>query len=141
MTDPSSPGGADRRRALPLPPGTDALVNATQALAGWIAHAGGAGARAVTPEAVAAPVQRWLGAVQQFAEAAPRLGDELRIVVDEVHAKRLTIQAMRAELQVLDQQLEVLEKVLAPVEVWSQQLDELQRAVLDLAGRLPRTPE
>lgn len=138
MTDEPGPDDAGRRRGLPVPPGTDALVGATQALVSWLVHAGGAGARALTPEAVAAPVERWLVAVQQFADGAPRLGEELRIVVEEVHAKRLTIQAMAAELQVLDKQLEVLERVLAPVEVWSQQLDELQQALLDLAAKLPR---
>lgn len=129
---PASPpdDGSARRPGLHLPPGTDALVSATNSLVAWLAHVGEASARAVVPEAVVSPVEQWVGAMRQFAEGAPGLGEELRILMQELHAKRLTIQAMTAELTVLDAQLDVLERVLAPVEVWSEQLDVLRNALL-----------
>lgn len=140
--EPASPSddGTPRRPGLHLPPGADALVHATSSLVAWLAHAGEAGARAVVPEAVVSPVEQWVTAMRQFAEGAPTVGEELRILTQEIHAKRLTIQAMTAELTVLDAQLEVLERVLAPVEAWSEQLDALRNALLRDTEQSPPDP-
>jgi prefoldin subunit 5 len=56
---------------------------------------------------------------------------ELDVVLQEVHAKRLSVQALQAELAALDRQLEVLEQALAPVESWMHQWDRLRAAVAE----------
>ena len=51
------------------------------------------------------------------------------LVVDELHAKRLSVQALSAELAALDAQLEVLERSLAPVQSWSHQWSSARNAL------------
>lgn len=108
----------------------EALLKATRSLAGWVTQTGAAGAQAVVPDALTGTVEHWIGAVQAYADNVPRIGDEFAIVMQELHAKRLTIQAMSAELAVLDAQLEVLERALAPMEAWNDQWDRILRAAM-----------
>ena len=67
--------------------------------------------------------------MRRLAEQVPSITAELDVVVNEVHAKRLSIQALQAELAALDQQLEVLEKSLVPVQGWSRQWNRLRRSL------------
>ena len=108
----------------------EGLLVSTRAVAGLLAHTGAAGAQAVLPDAVRAPVEHMLVSLRSVVEQAPHLGDELDVLAAELRAKRLTIQAVSAELAALDQQLEVLERTLAPVQAWSAEWERVQRALL-----------
>ena len=89
------------------------------------------GALGVVPEPVPSTVTRMLASLRQLAEQAPPLTAELDILVEEVHAKRLSIQALRAELDALDHQLEVLENSLVPVQAWGRQWNRMQHALTE----------
>jgi hypothetical protein len=89
------------------------------------------GALGVVPEPVPSTVTRMLASLRQLAEQAPPLTAELDILVEEVHAKRLSIQALRAELDALDHQLEVLERSLGPVQAWGRQWNRMQHALTE----------
>lgn len=116
--------------------------NVTQALVGsaWDTVAGtarglsrllgSAGAGAVT----AAPVQvkSLLAGVLTLLDQLPSITGELEVLMQEVHAQRLSLQAVQAELEALDSQLAVLEKSLAPVSAWSHQMSRLRASLIDL---------
>lgn len=109
---------------------TDRFLSSTRMLVEQVAQAGGAGAQAVVPEAVLSSANRMLESMRNAVESAPQVGDELEIVLKQIHAKRLTIQAITAELAVLDDQLEVLERSLAPLQAWSNQWSKVQHTLL-----------
>lgn len=117
----------------------DVFLDRTRAVAELMGSVG-SGALGKVPEPVPSTVTRMLAALRQLAEEAPPLTAELDILVEEVHAKRLSIQALQAELNALDRQLEVLERSLAPVEAWSHQWNRIQHALADTLG-LPAVPE
>ena len=133
MTGDERPGPAgedeNRGRGL-LHNAVEGFLASTRAVAGLLAQTGAAGAQAVLPEVVRAPVQRMLVSLRSVVEQAPHLGDELDVLVAQLRAKRLTIQAVTAELAALDKQLEVLERTLAPVQAWSAEWERVQRALL-----------
>ena len=106
----------------------DVFLDRTRAVAEMVANAG-TGALGVVPEPVPSTVNRMLSSLRQLAEQAPPITAELHILVEEVHAKRLSIQALQAELSALDHQLEVLERSLGPAEAWSRQWERLQRSL------------
>lgn len=89
----------------------------------------GSGALGAIPEPVPVAVTRMLTSLQQLVEQAPPLTAELNVLLEEVHAKRLTVQALQAELAAFDSQLGVLEKSLAPLEVWAHQWGRLRRSL------------
>lgn len=105
----------------------DLLVDRTRAVADLAAAAGGV--RGALPPILPAAVTQFFASLEQLADQMPRVGEEFKVVVDEIHAKRLSIQSLQAELGVLDQQLEVLEKVLAPLEAWTHQWERLRKAL------------
>lgn len=117
----------DERHGL-LQATIDVFLDRTRAVADLVTSAGG-GALAKVPEPVPSAVTRMLASLRQLAEQAPPLTAELDVLVEEVHAKRLSIQALQAELAALDHQLEVLERSLAPVQAWSKHWERLQHSL------------
>src|ERR1019366_4935190 len=96
------------------------FLELTRTLANLVGSVGGGALGAMT-EPVPATVNRMLRSLQQLSEVAPPLTAEFEVLVEELHAQRLTVQALAAELSAYDHQLEVLEKSLAPLESWSHQ--------------------
>lgn len=119
----------DERHGL-VQSAVDLFLERTQALAEQVV-AVGTGALGVVPEPVPATVVRMLASLRQLAEQVPPVTAELDVLVQEVHAKRLSIQALQAELAALDRQLEVLEQSLAPVEAWSRQWNRIRTTLAD----------
>jgi septal ring factor EnvC (AmiA/AmiB activator) len=114
---------------------TQALVGSAWDTVAGTAHGlsrflGSAGAGAVT----AAPVQvkSLLAGVLTLLDQLPSITGELEVLVQEVHAQRLSLQAIQAQLEALDTQLAVLEKSLAPVSAWSHQMSRLRASLTDL---------
>jgi hypothetical protein len=117
----------------------EAFVDRTRAVAELMASAG-RGALGVLPEPVPSAVGGMLGALRQLTEQMPPVTAELDVLVEEVHAKRLSIQALQAELKALDSQLAVLERTLAPVQDWTRRWERL-RTSLAATLTTPATPE
>jgi hypothetical protein len=106
----------------------EAFLDRTRTVAELMAAAG-RGALGVMPEPVPSAVTRMLGAMRQLSEQMPPVTAELDVLVDEVHAKRLSIQALQAELAALDAQLAVLERTLAPVQDWTRHWERLRTSL------------
>jgi hypothetical protein len=119
----------DERHGL-LQTTIDVFLDRTRAVTELMASAG-SGALGRVPEPVPSTVNRMLVSLRQVAEQAPPLTLELDVLVEEVHAKRLSIQALQAELSALDRQLEVLERALAPVQSWSKHWERLQHSLTE----------
>ena len=134
MTDPTGTAGPGRHGLLQST--AEAFVERTRAVVEALAAAG-SGALGVLPEPVPSSVDRMLHALRQLVDQMPPVTAQLDVLVQEVHAKRLSIQALQAELSVLDAQLAVLERSLAPVETWSRQWNRLRRS---LDETLPTAP-
>jgi hypothetical protein len=111
----------------------DVFLDRTRAVAELVTSAGGS-AWGHVPEPVPTAVTRMLVSLRQLAEQAPPLTGELEVLVDEVHAKRLSIQALQAELGALDRQLELLERTLGPIQAWGHQMGRIQHALTDTLG-------
>lgn len=111
----------------------DVFLDRTRAVAELMGSVAG-GALGVVPEPVPSTVTRMLASLRQLAEQAPPMTVELDVLIEEVHAKRLSLQAMQAELAALDHQLEVLEHTLAPVKGWSRQWTRMQHALVETLG-------
>lgn len=129
--------GAERSRARPkqerkgiVHSTTDRFLSSTRMLVEQVAQAGGAGAHAVVPESVLSSANHMLESMRRAVESAPQVGAELEIVVEQIHAQRLTIQAITAQLAVLDDQLEILERSLAPLQAWGTQWNKVQHTLL-----------
>jgi hypothetical protein len=120
----------DAQRHGVLQSTVDVFLDRTRALTELMASAA-SGALGVVPEPVPSTVTRMLASLRQLAEQAPPLTAELDILVQEVHAKRLSIQALRAELDALDNQLEVLERSLKPMQAWGRQWNRVQHALTE----------
>jgi hypothetical protein len=116
----------------------DVFLDRTRAVADLMANLGGEALGRV-PEPVPSAVNRMLSSLRQLAEQAPPFTAELDVLIEEVHAKRLSIQALQAELSALDHQLEVLERTLAPVEAWSRNWHRLQHSLSESLD-LPKEP-
>jgi hypothetical protein len=116
----------------------DVFLDRTRAVAELVTGAGGSALGRV-PEPIPTAVTRMLASLRQLAEQAPPLTAELDVLVEEVHAKRLSIQALQAELGALDRQLEVLERTLGPMQAWGRQWGRIQHALADTLG-LPAEP-
>lgn len=115
----------------------DLFVDRTRAVVDVMATAG-AGALGVLPEPVPATVTGMFASLRHLVEQAPPLTAEFEVLVQEVHAKRLSIQALQAELSALDAQLEVLERSLAPVEAWARQWNRMRSSLVEA---LPHEPD
>lgn len=115
----------------------DVFLDRTRAVADLMASAG-SGALGLVPEPVPSTVTRMLVSMRELAEQLPPVTAELEILVQEVHAKRVSIQALQAELAALDRQLEVLERSLVPVEAWSRQWNRMRATLTQvLEGSAP----
>lgn len=119
---------------------SELFLGSTRAVVALVTQAGGAGAQAVMPDPVLRSVSQMLHSMRKVVEEAPQIGAELDVMVNEIHAKRLTIQSVTAELAVLDAQLEILEQALAPVQAWSQQWTQMKHRLLHSLD-LPEQPE
>jgi hypothetical protein len=108
----------------------DVFIASTRAVTDVVTAAGAAGARAVLPAPVNDSVNHMLVSLRDMAEQAPQITDEIVVLTEELHAKRLSIQAVQSELTVLDHQLDLLERSLAPVQAWSEQWNRMQHALL-----------
>ncbi len=108
----------------------DVFLASTRAVTDLVTAAGAAGARAVLPAPVNDSVNHMLASLRDMAEQAPQITDEIVVLTEELHAKRLSIQAVQSELNVLDHQLDLLERSLAPVQAWSEQWNRMQHALL-----------
>jgi len=106
------------------------FLQRTRALASLAGSVGG-GALGALPEPVPATVNRMLKSLQQLSEVAPPLTAEFEVLVEELHAQRLTVQALQSELLAFDHQLEVLEKSLAPLENWAHQWARLRQSLAE----------
>lgn len=106
------------------------FLQRTQALAS-LAVSVGSGALGALPEPVPGTVSRMLKSLQQLSEVAPPLTAEFEVLVEELHAQRLTVQALQSELLAFDHQLEVLEKSLAPLEPWAHQWAGLRQTLTE----------
>src|SRR5664280_731266 len=114
------------------------FLQRTRALASLAGSVGG-GALGALPEPVPATVNRMLKSLQQLSEVAPPLTAEFEVLVEELHAQRLTVQALQSELLAFDHQLEVLEKSLAPLENWAHQWARLRQSLAETLH--PTAPE
>ncbi len=120
----------DNRQYGLLQSAMEELLQRTKVVANLLGSVA-SGALGAVPEPVPAAVNRLLLALQQLVDQLPPLTAELDILVQEVHAKRLTVQALQAELAAFDHQLEVLEASLAPLEGWSRQLTRMSRSLTE----------
>ncbi|MFZ5848592.1 MAG: hypothetical protein ACOYX5_14535 [Actinomycetota bacterium] len=120
---------SDQRHGM-LQASIDVFLDRTRAVAELMSNVG-SGALGIVPEPVPSAVTRMLSSLRQLAEQAPPLTAEVGVLIEEVHAKRLSIQALQAELAALDHQLEVLERTLAPVEAWTKHWERLQRSLTE----------
>ena len=111
----------------------DVFLDRTRAVAELMAGLGGEALSRV-PEPVPSAVNRMLSSLRQLAEQAPPFTAELDVLIEEVHAKRLSIQALQAELGALDRQLELLERTLVPMQSWGRQWARIQHALADTLG-------
>jgi len=91
----------------------------------------GSGALGAMPEPLPATVTRMLRSLQRLIDQAPPITDELEILIQELHAKRLTVQALQAELSAFDHQLDVLERSLAPMEGWVHQWAKVRQSLAE----------
>ena len=89
----------------------------------------GSGALGALPEPVPANVSRMMESLQQLVEQAPAFTAEFNVLIEELHAQRLTVQALQAELSAFDHQLDVLERSLAPLENWTHQWTWLRQSL------------
>jgi len=106
------------------------FLQRTHALAS-LAGSVGSGALSALPEPVPGTVNRMLKSLQQLSEVAPLLTAEFEVLVEELHAQRLTVQALQSELLAFDHQLEVLETSLAPMENWAHQWARLHQSLAE----------
>jgi hypothetical protein len=130
--------GETHRNGL-LQSAMDEFVARTGAVANLVGSVGG-GALGALPEPVPATVNRLLKSLQQLAELAPPFIAEFEVLVEELHAQRLTVQALQAELSAFDHQLDVLEKSLAPLESWTHQWARLRQSLTETGNSAPPEP-
>jgi hypothetical protein len=120
----------------------DEFLEGTRSVARLVG-AVGSGALGAMPEPLPATVTRMLGSLQQLIDQAPPITAELDILIQELHAKRLTVQALQAELSAFDAQLDVLERSLVPMGSWVHQWSRLSQSLTDTlrsADPEPGTP-
>jgi len=121
--------GEASRRGL-LQSAMDEFLEGTRAVARLVGSVG-SGALGAMPEPLPATVTRMLGSLQQLMDQAPPITSELDILIQELHAKRLTVQALQAELSAFDHQLDVLERSLMPMESWVHQWARLRQSLTE----------
>lgn len=120
----------DTHRNALLQGAMEELLHRTRVVVNLLGSAG-SGALDVLPEPVPAAAARMLVALQRLLDQVPPVASQLDVLVQEVHAKRMTVQALQAELAAFDHQLEVLEKSLAPLESWTRQLSRMRKTLAE----------
>ena len=108
----------------------DEFIAGTRAVVNLVASVG-SGALGALPEPVPATVTKMLGSLQQLVDQAPPFTAEFDVLVEELHAQRLTVAALQAELSAFDHQLEVIERSLAPLESWAHQWTRLRASLTE----------
>ena len=121
--------GETHRNGL-LQSAMDEFIARTRAVANLVGSVG-SGALGAMPEPVPTTVTRMLKSLQQLIDQAPLFTAEFDVLVEELHAQRLTVQALQAELTAFDHQLEVIEKSLAPLESWAHQWTRLRQSLTE----------
>jgi hypothetical protein len=121
--------GETHRNGL-LQSAMDEFIARTRAVASLVGSVGG-GALGAMPEPVPTTVTRMLSSLQQLIDQAPPFTAEFDVLVEELHAQRLTVQALQAELTAFDHQLEIIEKSLAPLESWAHQWTRLRQSLTE----------
>jgi len=121
--------GETHRNGL-LQSAMDEFVARTRAVANLVGTVG-SGALGAMPEPVPTTVTRMLKSLQRLVDQAPPFTAEFDVLVEELHAQRLTVQALQAELTAFDHQLEVIEKSLAPLESWAHQWTRLRQSLTE----------
>jgi hypothetical protein len=121
--------GETQRNGL-LQSAMDEFIARTRAMVNLVGTVG-SGALGAMPEPVPATVTRMLSSLQQLIDQAPPFTAEFDVLVEELHAQRLTVQALQAELTAFDHQLEVIEKSFAPLESWAHQWTRLRQSLTE----------
>lgn len=121
--------GDESRRGL-LQSAMDEFLDGTRSVARLVGSVG-SGALGAMPEPLPSTVTRMLRSLQQLIDQAPPITDELEILIQELHAKRLTVQALQAELTAFDHQLDLLERSLLPMESWVRQWSRLRQSLTE----------
>ena len=130
--------GETHRNGL-LQSAMDDFIARTRAAANLVGSVG-SGALGAMPEPVPTTVTRMLKSLQQLIDQAPPFTAEFDVLVEELHAQRLTVQALQAELTAFDHQLEVIEKSLAPLESWAHQWAQLRQSLTETLHSAPPEP-
>ena len=129
----------ENRRGL-LQSAMDEFLDGTRSVARLVGSVG-SGALGAMPEPLPSTVTRMLSSLQQLIDQAPPITDELEILIQELHAKRLTVKALQAELSAFDHQLDVLERSLMPMESWVRQWSRLRQSLTDTLRSADVEPE
>jgi hypothetical protein len=131
-------GDANRRGLLQS--AMDEFLEGTRSVARLVGSVG-SGALGAMPEPLPATVTRMLGSLQQLMDQVPPITAELDVLMQELHAKRLTVQALQAELSAFDHQLHILEMSLMPMEGWVHQWSRLRQSLTDTLRSADVEPE
>jgi len=115
------------------------FIQRTRSVASLVGSVG-SDALAAMPEPVPATVTRMLKSLQHLIDQAPPLTEEVSVLIEEIHAQRLTVQALQAEMAAFDHQLDVLEKSLAPLETWTHQWARLRQSLTETLHTAPPEP-
>ena len=99
----------------------------------------GSGAAGAVPALVPDSVTQMLLSLQALVDQVPQLTTEVDVLLEGVHAKRLTLQALQAELAAFDSQLALLEKSLSPLQTWTGQWSRLRGSLSDALGSVRPT--
>ena len=130
----------DAPRSSLLQSAMEEFIQRTRSVAGLVGSVG-SGALGAMPEPVPATVAKMLKSLQHLIDQAPPLTEEISILIEEIHAQRLTLQALQAEMAVFDHQLEVLERSLAPLETWTHQWARLRQSLTETLYVAPAEPD
>jgi hypothetical protein len=130
--------GDSHRNSL-LQAAMEEFIQRTRSVASLVGSVG-SGALSAMPEPVPATVTRMLKSLQQLIDQAPPLTEEISVLIEEIHAQRLTLQALQAEMAAFDHQLDVLEKSLAPLETWTHQWARLRQSLTETLHTAPPEP-
>ena len=94
----------------------------------------GSGALGAVPAIIPDSVTKMLLSLQQLVEQVPQMTTEVEVLMEGIHAKRLTLQALQAELAAFDSQLALLEKSLGPLQTWTVQWSRVRGTLSDTLG-------
>ena len=84
-----------------------------------------------------------LTSLQHLVDQVPQLTTEVDVLLEGVHAKRLTLQALQAELAAFDSQLGLLEQSLAPLLMFTDQWSRMRGSLNETLSSVQptQTPE